>query len=480
MLSVWSRRKIEEGCFEYAMNVMAMVAYGVTSKHRTLQERTSGNSATFYGMHAREYPQEELQKWRLWSHVTFVMITVFIVLGYIAMKDFGLTADEGWHANQITMFVQGNWAMDSGLTTIPGFHAIVAFVAMIVGEHSLGFLRFVSMIISLAGMVACRCILLRTTPHLVSVRLWQVALLPILFPFFFLLYTDVTALTLVLWGIVFFLDRRYATAFILIGLSVLVRQMNIIWFLFVIIAWLMQEHRTTFLPLSLHHGDTKKIMAVLGRIRFKKQDQLRIALVLSIILLFVIFVILNGGVAIGDQGAHPFPGIHLGNIFFMSGIFTVLFFPHVLSTLPSIARHIRHTPWVIPALVALFIVYMITAWNSHWYNQDIHSYFIHNRLLAFTTLSPWTQVGVFGLMALGIASFMTTRLQRPWTLLLHATILCLLPSWLIEQRYYIIPYVLFLLFRVPSSLRIERSMVLYEALLCGILFWIIIERSLFL
>ena len=456
-----------------------MDAYGVTSKRYNLQERTSASSATFYGMHDREYPQEELHKWRLWSHVTFVMITVFIILGYIAMKDAGLTADEGWHANQITMFVQGKWAMDPGLTTIPGFHAVVAFIAMIVGEHSLGFLRFLSLLISLAGIGACRSILLRTTPRLVVVRLWQVALIPILFPFFFLLYTDVTALTLVLWGIVFFLDRRYTTAFILIGLSILVRQMNIIWFLFVVIAWLMQEHRSVFLPLWLHHSDSKKIMLALRRIRFTKRDMLRIALVVSIILLFVIFVVFNGGIAIGDQGSHPFPGIHLGNIFFMAGIFTVLFLPYVLSTLPAIVRHVRHTTWVIPALVALFTIYMITAWNSHYYNQDIHSYFIHNRLLAFTTSSPWTQVGVFGLIALGIASFMTTRLQKPWTLLLPATILCLLPSWLIEQRYYIIPYVLFLLFRAPGSLRVERSMVLYEAILCGALFWMITWRTLF-
>lgn len=433
-------------------------------------------------MHVKEYPQEELQKWRLWSHVTFVVISVFIFLGYLATKDAGLTADEGWHANQITLFIQGNWTMDPGLTTIPGFHAVVAFIASIVGEHSLGFLRFVSMMISIACVSACRAILMRTTPRLVVVRLVQIAFLPILFPFFFLLYTDVTALTLVLWSIVAFLDRRYAVAFLLTAVSIFIRQMNIVWFLFIVVSWLITEHETLLRCLVRHarRYEYASIYRTLLGIRYSHRGMLNLALILFVMISFGIFLILNGGVAIGDQGSHPFPGIHTGNIFFMAGIFTILFLPYVLSTVSSIIENLREKSWTIPVLTAFFTVYMITAWNSHYYNQDVQSYFIHNRILAYVTSSPMIQFYGFFFVALGAGSIMVTRMQKPWKMLLPATIVCLLPSWLIEQRYYIIPYVLFLLLRTPSTMNVERSVAIYEMILCGILFWIVIGRTFFL
>lgn len=429
-------------------------------------------------MHDREYSQEELQKWRLWSHVTFVILGMIIIVAYIVMKDVGLTADEGWHAHQISMFMHREWAIDPGLTTIPGFHAIIAMIASLIGEESIGFLRFLSMIISILAIEACRRILLKISPHLVIVRLCQIALLPILFPYFSLLYTDVTALTFVLWGMLAFCHQRYTSSFILVALSILVRQMNIMWFLFIVGGWLMTEHGT--LIQSLNRYEWTKAFSALRKLFLTRKDCIRILIVALTMLLFGLFVILNGGVAIGDQGAHPFPGLHLGNIFFMSGVFTILFFPYVLSTLPTIFRHILRTEWVIPALVALFVIYMIFAWNSHGYNQDINSYFLRNRILAHTTSNPWTQMFGFIAVSLGLASFMVTRMQKPWIYLLGASILCLLPSWLIEQRYYIIPYALFLLFRAPNTSRTEVSLAIYEAILTGILFWIVLSGTLFI
>ena len=61
---------------------------------------------------------------------------------------------------------------------------------------------------------------------------------------------------------------------------------------------------------------------------------------------------------------------------------------------------------------------------------------------------------------------MPTRLQRPeFRLLYPFSVLCLLPSWLVETRYYFVPYSLFVLFRSEASPRVERTLLAWWLLL---------------
>jgi alpha-1,2-glucosyltransferase len=55
--------------------------------------------------------------------------------------------------------------------------------------------------------------------------------------------------------------------------------------------------------------------------------------------------------------------------------------------------------------------------------------------------------------------------QKAFLLLYPATVLALLPIWMIEQRYYLAPFTLFLLFRKAEAPWLEWILTLWLAIL---------------
>ena len=64
----------------------------------------------------------------------------------------------------------------------------------------------------------------------------------------------------------------------------------------------------------------------------------------------------------------------------------------------------------------------------------------------------------YAAVAWTVLSLAVTPLVRPQYLLLYPfTVLFLVPSWLVEQRYTLIPFTLFLLMRRPASAPVELA-----------------------
>ena len=78
---------------------------------------------------------------------------------------------------------------------------------------------------------------------------------------------------------------------------------------------------------------------------------------------------------------------------------------------------------------------------------------------------------MFAAMALALLSLSVTLLrERTHYLIYPFAVFSLLPAWQIEQRYYLLPLMLFLLFRVQRSTLFEWSLIVYLATCTGILF----------
>jgi alpha-1,2-glucosyltransferase len=118
-------------------------------------------------------------------------------------------------------------------------------------------------------------------------------------------------------------------------------------------------------------------------------------------------------------------------------------------------------------LVACYVFFLCTFKNDHEYNQP--QGFIRNRILVFSAQGLWHKTLFFIPLALNLLSLSVARLQDPRYYLLYPfTVLYLLPSWLIEDRYCIIPVVFFLLFVKTRAKAVEYATpVLYVVyLLC--------------
>ena len=84
-------------------------------------------------------------------------------------------------------------------------------------------------------------------------------------------------------------------------------------------------------------------------------------------------------------------------------------------------------------------------------------------------------------MVVALISIPSIRLKRRAELLLYPmTLLFLFPSWLIEHRYYIIPFSLFLLLREQESERAEAGIALFSIIVSLGLYLPVIERTFFL
>src|SRR5262249_32742885 len=98
----------------------------------------------------------------------------------------GLNGDEHVHNIQIQRFLQAQWAMHPAITTIPGYHALMAVAAWSTGFRSVEGLRGLTAILSVLAIGAFFLAARSVDSSRALLRTGQFTLLPILFPFWFL------------------------------------------------------------------------------------------------------------------------------------------------------------------------------------------------------------------------------------------------------------------------------------------------------
>lgn len=402
-----------------------------------------------------------------------MVVLAFMGMAFLTVVWQPIIADEVHHFGQMEMFAKGRFALDPMLTQLPGYHLIVASVMRFLGQYSLQAARIISFAFNLLSLPLFYALArtLKMRPAEAETRTLQYVFLPILFPLFFLLYTDGFSLLAVLLAVLLSVRREYVLAAVAGFLSITFRQNNIVWVGFTFFIFLWQEWPTflKLFPLSM---------------RRLQRVSLNIASVFAFLVVigaFMGFVSWNGGVAIGDRGMHPFPSFHTGNVFFCLFLSFFIFLPLHVANIPRIADCFRRSQYLVPLIIAFFCLYLLTFVNDHPYNQRFTEMFFRHRILIFMTSSAVTKVFVFIPMAISALSFAVTRLRHPAVYLLYPlTMVLLVESWLIEQRYYLIPFVLFLAFRESRSRQFEYLSAAYSFVWTLIVFTPVALRWFFL
>lgn len=338
--------------------------------------------------------------------------------------------DEGEHVDQILRLARGEWTLLPSLTTVPGYHALMALFVRATGAEGVDALRADSLAVGLAAVAVFAACAHALTPDRALVRTWQWALFPILTPFLFLIYTDVTSMLFVLLALLAWLRGRpgWAGAAAIVGTTI--RQTNVVWMLF-------------FLVLSLWSAPDA---------RPKRRWLWVYALGLAA---FALFVWVNGGVAVGDKTSHPFPQVHASNVYFLLFLHFVFFLPSHLLRAREIAGLVRARPWIVALLAVGFPLFVLTFTNTHGLNfgNEQVQFFLRNKLLAFLVGPLDHMLLAYVGVVWAVLSLAVTPLLRPQFVLLYPfTLAFLVPMWLVEQRYTLIPFTFFLLMRERRSL----------------------------
>ncbi|MEI7864815.1 MAG: hypothetical protein WCI38_05535 [Chthoniobacterales bacterium] len=369
-----------------------------------------------------------------WLAVLAVLITAFL-----AIRNHGSVIDEYHHFLQINTFLHGQATLDPELTTLPGYHLLVCGIAVLVRASSYPDMRLVNFLLSLFTILVFYASAKRFSDN-PQVRMLQFSFLPLLFPFFFLIYTDVTALLFVLLAL-YLWERGYRSwGYCFSLLSILVRQQNVVWLLF-LLAWDFTET----------YGYRFVAPALVKRYLLKNW------LGVLILLGFGGFALLHGGISMGHQKFHPSFNLSTGNIFFFLFLSFFLFAPLGLADLGERWRLlVRHRVVVLFFMVGLTLLYTFSFQADNPLNQfDFH---LRNKMLHYLTANSFNRFVGFVPIALAALYFATTSFKRPAFYLLYPFSVALLaPSWLIEQRYYLVPAALFMLFRPAASRSVEYA-----------------------
>ena len=369
------------------------------------------------------------------ERLSLLFITALMGVCFLVARTMELRVDEANHLGQIQRYLAGNYVTTS--TASGGFHAMAAIFAWLTGDSEKESIRLFVLLVSGATILTFRSLVKSFEPQVSPVRTLQFALFPLLFPFWFLIYTDVCALLVLLLAILALTRARFHVSGILMILSMAVRQTYVVWLALL--------------------GVWTAIVNFAGPPRQLARRGMSFGIAAA---LFLLFVLANDGVAIGDRDSHPEMELHTENVLFMLVCFFLMFLPLIVSRLPQIAR--LHPALLIGVSLSSAVLFFGTFRVDHPYNSNVttQDIFVRNAMLQAVTSSILARVATSVAIALAALSLFVIRLRQPVHYLIYPfAALSVMPVWLIEQRYYLAPFALFMLFRTSASPGVERALV---------------------
>jgi alpha-1,2-glucosyltransferase len=398
-----------------------------------------------------------------WYILIFTSIFVVLFTALFLIRNTPLKVDERDHYPQIISYVNGDFSKPYVISTLTTYHALVAAISKITGIASISFFRTINLFFALIAIIifGFTCFQLNNKTSILNIL--QFSFFPLIFPYFFLIYTDVLSLLMVLCAFLFFTRKKYQWCGIFSIFACLVRQDNIVWLSF-------------FLVMSYIDRFGFKL-----KIKDASNHLIKYWSFSAGIVLFILFVIINKGIAIGDKSMHPAFSFHSGNIYFLLFIFFILFIPLHLANYKKIIALFKRHKLIIAGITFFYFLFLFSFSNDHPFNYQWGNYFLRNKLLIFFNASVINKTVFFILITYSILSLCVTEFKHKKFYLLYVfTFLFLIPSWLIEQRYYFIPLSLFLLFKKEEKKSVEISTTVLFVAASGFLFLMIRGNRYFL
>lgn len=395
-----------------------------------------------------------------------LIVLIATALGHIAIHlNVNLHADEAFHAGQIWLFYDGRNELAGNITVPPTYHFIVGKIIQFTGHYHDNLLRLISLSIGILAVPVAYLVARFYHSEEAWIRTLQIYFTPLIFPYFFVLYTDIWSLLFVALTFLLVLYNRPFSAGFAGFAAVLIRQDNVAWiglaYIFLCLESVYKLDRANIQRL---------IMNALGK-----------GVIFNLLFIsFLIFVYLNGGVAIGDAAAHEISAFNPSNIHVFLICCWLLFIPLHFAQLPKI-RQLLHNPFVVFALVLGFFVYIATLKNTHGYNQIMYDYFVHNGLIHLLTDFPVIKVVSYIFAAWTLLSLWTMELpDRRWRWLIPVALLAALGHPLIEPRYYIPAFFLIHILRPRLSHNTEMGLLMFYILISAYLLYGTTTEQLFL
>ncbi|XP_072402871.1 dol-P-Glc:Glc(2)Man(9)GlcNAc(2)-PP-Dol alpha-1,2-glucosyltransferase [Diabrotica undecimpunctata] len=415
------------------------------------------------------------------SHMFFInSVIVFFAVSVTIFNYIYLTSnmiiDEEFHLPLGKLYCNFDFFVwDPKVTTLPGLYIVSS---MIMGPLSLCttyWLRFVSLVFSIINILLFYFLFDIYDKHewgniFSSLTL---ALLPPLYFFSHVYYTDVVSLTMVLLMMVASEKKCHYMGAIFGMAAIICRQTNIIWLILISGKYALTEiynccsdketSRRGIPAIEFITFLTEIIKNPLNKLhKMTTTFWCNAMWYIAIMLIFLGFLIYNGGIVVGDKTAHV-STIHIPQLFYFSLFCLIFSWPHFVGEVSSFLAFTRKHKISIFAVTLLgFLIVMFNTQVHPYLLADNRHYmfYIWNRFYQKYVLFKYVIVPVYIFAWYVIIKLLYDKDDITFLFFyLVCTTIVLVTQKLIEVRYFLIPYILFRL-RLKSNANNAFNLVL--------------------
>ncbi|XP_043281544.1 putative Dol-P-Glc:Glc(2)Man(9)GlcNAc(2)-PP-Dol alpha-1,2-glucosyltransferase [Venturia canescens] len=408
----------------------------------------------------------------------FTTTTLFVYLNNVQTNFY---IDEEFHIGQTLRYCRGKFfEWDSKITTLPGLYVIASLFLAPVGLCKIFWMRCINLLGTIANFYLLYRIIQeqgQKNKNSISIS-WNMfgsvislAYFPPLYFWFFLYYTDVLSLNFVLLTWLMHLRGRYQTAALTGSMAIFMRQTNVIWvgaFAAERIVDLLEAQTpksiSTLVSRNIHNTPMHAKLVwknlyyhvargprAFGRFIVEMLKEVRAYALVGAA--FVLFLIINGGIVVGDRKAHV-ATIHLPQIFYYS-VFSMLFaWPYMLPHAREFLHWVRRK-WIVTSVllaVATIIVHSNTLVHPYVLADNRHYvFYIWNRFMGRYYVMRYLLIPIYGFAF--YAHYACLKNVRFLSQMIYIAAVCvvLIPQLLLEPRYFIVPYIFLRLKMSPPT-----------------------------
>ncbi|KAG1773015.1 glucosyltransferase [Suillus occidentalis] len=408
------------------------------------------------------------------SSDTRILYVVYCGVAVTVLKEFNAVVtepymDEPFHVPQALAYCRGEWSTwDPKITTPPGLYLLSVFLHRVfMFKCNLNLLRLTTTLTLFALPLVLTRLLgfhqrRRSPPQLTpSIEALVLSTFPIAWFFGFLYYTEVPSLVFVLCTVVAATQNKHRLAGLLGIASCLFRQNNVIWVLYAYAASQLmrlrfkREHAGLHDPPALGAGPGDFIRSIMSAPKALPELLPAFAPYAVVLALFGGFVIWNDGIVLGDKSNH-IPSFHVPQLYYFVAFATMIGWPAVLcgeggpmkvatEVISRMFGSKRRT--LLTAIISIFMGITIQRFTIHHpflLSDNRHfTFYIWRRVFMLHAAVPYLFIP--GYQACAWAWWIRVACDQSLlqTLVLPVLILpTLLPTPLLEPRYFLVPYIL--------------------------------------
>ncbi|XP_053695143.1 putative Dol-P-Glc:Glc(2)Man(9)GlcNAc(2)-PP-Dol alpha-1,2-glucosyltransferase [Sabethes cyaneus] len=402
--------------------------------------------------------------------ITYSVVTC--VLFHLIYRISKLVVDEEFHLRQGENYCLWKFDVwDPKITTFPGLYLISALLLGPFKFCTTYALRLTSVLASIANVCFIFAIRRKVTGNYaesyVLLESASLALLPPLYFFSHLYYTDVLSVTMVLAMIYFAMQAKNNWGALMASLAVLMRQTNIVWVGFVLgsqmidlaLRLTLSKKKNRYRLPDLFHAITVLIRSPSLAVELLQESCELFYGYILVIMAFIDFLYWNGSIVVGDKTAHV-AAAHIPQVFYFCLFFAMFSCSQLLTASRQLVRFAFKRWYISVGCIVLFayIIKQNTIVHPYLLADNRHyTFYVWNRFYGRWWFARYLPIPVYYLIVVlfGFSLFGGRKPTVGYSVLwIAATLASVALQQLIEVRYFFLPFLVLRLMQTnirPSS-----------------------------